>query len=82
MFFWRHRLLDAVEETHMVVVREVYNDGHGHFRQEHLDYVRNMANRVGFTRLNDESEPVAVIKINFPMANPVFRARLEEEASC
>lgn len=66
----------------MFVVREVYDDGHDHFRQEHLDYVRDMANRVGFTRINDENEPLAMIRINFPMANPVFKARLEEEVAC
>jgi hypothetical protein len=63
----------------LLTVREVYGDGHDRLSQEHLDYIRDMANRVGFTRIDDGSEPVAVIRLNISMVNPVFTVMLERD---
>jgi hypothetical protein len=66
--------------TFMIVVREVYGDGHDGLSREGLEYIRDMANRVGFERIDDGSEPVALIRLSISMDNPVFRVRLERDA--
>jgi hypothetical protein len=64
----------------MLEVREVLAEGHAGFTQAHLDYVRDMANRSGFTILGRPvgKAAIATIRLNVAMTNPVFKARIEE----
>jgi hypothetical protein len=57
-------------------VIEVYADGHDDLEDEHLRYVRDMANRVGFTVIDRYDEGLARIQIEAPMSDPVFLVRL------
>jgi hypothetical protein len=67
----------------MLVVREVFAEGHAGFTREHLDYIREMANRTGFSVIEPapKSDDVATIKLNVRMTNPVFKALIEDHLS-
>lgn len=62
-----------------MIVEEIFRHGHTNLGDAQLEYVRDMANRVGFTVL----EPLATfgpdvvrIRIQISMTDPVFVARL------
>ena len=64
----------------MLIVREVYPDGHEGLEDEHLEYLRSMANRVGFSVVGDEPgtlPAVVTIQLHVAMTNPVFDALVE-----
>ena len=68
----------------MLMVREVFAEGHDHFTGDQLNYVRSMANRVGFTVVNSAAEAfpaVVEIHLNVGMTNPVFKALVEDTVS-
>ena len=68
----------------MLVVREVYADGHSGLTEEHLNYIRAMANRIGFSVVGQAGNPlgsVALIRLPISIRNPVFQALLEDESS-
>ncbi len=65
----------------MFVVQEVYPDGHAGIEADHLAYVRDMANRVGFSVLDPQPGLgllVHRIKLHTAMDNPYFTALLAE----
>ena len=57
-------------------VIEVHPDGHEDLKDEHLSYVRGMADRMGFTVLECYDEGLARIQIEAPMSAPVSLVRL------
>jgi len=67
-----------------VVVEEVYAAGHDDLAPQHLAYLQDMANRVGFTILNPEpafGNSAFRIRLHIPMDDPVFVARLRQRGS-
>jgi len=64
-----------------MVVEEILKEGHTNLASAQLDYVRDMANRVGFKVLEPVTElgpDVARICIQISMNDPVFIARLSD----
>ena len=76
------RMRPARSYAHFVVfVRAVYPEGHETVPEEHLSYVAEMANRVGFTILEEQQRlglKVHRIKLHVAMGNPYFIAELED----
>jgi hypothetical protein len=66
----------------MLVVREVYADGHADLTPAHLDYIRDMANRIGFAVVGQTGNPlgsVALIRLPISMRNPVFQVLVDDD---
>ena len=62
-----------------MIVEEILKDGHANLAAAQLEYVRDMANRVGFTvleSLNSRGPNVVKIRLQISMTDPVFVARL------
>ncbi len=65
----------------MLVVKQVFPDGHANMTDNHLSYVRDMANRIGFTvisRGGDIFPSEGLIRLHIEMTNPVFRVSLND----
>jgi hypothetical protein len=65
----------------MYVVGEVFGDGHPNLDAARLEAVKHLANRVGFSVLEERSGTGALVhrvKLHISMDNPYFVVRLEE----
>lgn len=61
-------------------MKEICREGHEDLGREHLDYIKEMANRVGFSVLcprPDVAPTAHEIKINIAMRDDVFVALLD-----
>ena len=64
-----------------MVVQEILASGHRDMKPAQLDYIRDMANRVGFSILDVApglGQDAFKIVLKIPMNDPIFIARLRD----